>query len=72
MKGGSDLQSDPPFPADPLNPVDPVDPIDPVQNSGRLVFAVIYKIVYTFCRKVMIIFGWCPPGAKMAPDRLWS
>ena len=46
-KGGSDLQSDPPF---------PLDPLDPLQNSGRLVFAVIYKVVCTFSRKMMTIF----------------
>ena len=40
-KGGSDLQSDPPFPVDPVDPVDPLDPVDPVdplENAGRLVF----------------------------------
>ena len=37
-KGGSDLQSDPPFPLDPVDPVDPLDPLDPLENAGRLVF----------------------------------
>ena len=32
-KGGSELQSPPPFPEDPL---DPVDPLDPGENSQRL------------------------------------
>ena len=65
-KGGSDLHSDPPF------PVNPVDPVDPVENNGRLVFAVIYKVFFTFFRKMIVVFGvellWCPLGAQTAPD----
>ena len=58
-KGGSDLQSDPPFRADPANPADPADPL---QNNVRLIFAVIYKVFCTFSR---------PLGAKMTPDAIW-
>ena len=52
-------------------PVDPVDPVDPVKNSGRLVFAVFYKVFFMFFRKMNTILGgwalWCPPGADMTP-----
>ena len=41
-------------------PVDPVDPVDPVKNSGRLVFAVIYKVFCSFSRKMMTILGLVP------------
>ena len=63
MKGGSDLHSDPPF---------PVNPEDPLENNGRLVFAVIYNVFFTFFRKMIVVFGvellWCPLGAQTAPD----
>ena len=58
-KGGSDLQSDPPFPADPL------DPLDPVQNNGRLIFAVIYNVFGTFSRKMITIFEVAALGALL-------
>ena len=45
-----------PFPVD---PVDPLDPLDPLKNSGRLVFAVIYNVFFTFCRKMRTIFRVC-------------
>ena len=60
-KGGSDLQSDPPFPAD------PADPADPAQNNGRLIFAVIYKVFGTFSRKMIAIFEVAALGALLAP-----
>ena len=60
-KGGSDLQSDPPF------LVDPLEPVDPAQNSGRLMFAVIYNVFCTFCRKIITIFGVELLGALLAP-----
>ena len=53
-KGGSDLQSDPPFPADPL---------DLLRNNGRLIFGVIYKVFGTFSRKMMTIFEVAALGA---------
>ena len=58
LKGGSDLQSDPPFPADWL---------DPVQNNGRLIFAVIYNVFGTFSRKMITIFEVAALGALLAP-----
>ena len=61
LKGGSDLQSDPPFPADPL------DPVDPLQNNRKLIFAVIYKVFGTFSRKMITIFEVAALGALLAP-----
>ena len=52
-KGGSDLQSDPPF------------PLDPVQNNGRLIFAVIYNVFGTFSRKMITIFEVAALGALL-------
>ena len=53
-------------------PVDLEDPVDPVKNSGRLVFAVIYNVFFTFFRKMIVVFGvellWCPLRAQTAPD----
>ena len=63
-KGGSDLQSDPPFPAD---PVDPLDPLDPVQNNGRLSNTVFYNDFCTFSRKMITIFEVAALGALLAP-----
>ena len=57
-KGGSDLQSDPPFPADPL---------DPLQNNGRLIFDVSYKVFGTFSWKMITIFEVAALGALLAP-----
>ena len=62
-KGGSDLQSDPPFPAD---PADPLDPVDPVQNNGRLIFAVNYNVFGTLSRKIITIFEVAALGALLA------
>ena len=60
-KGRSDLQSDPPFPAD------PVDRADPLQNNGRPIFAVIYKVFGTFSRKMITIFEVAALGALLVP-----
>ena len=57
-KGGSDLQSDPPF---------PLDPVDPAQNSGRLIFVVIQNVFCTFSGKMITIFGVELLGALLAP-----
>ena len=62
-KVGSDLHSDPPFPAD---PVDPLDPENPLENNGRLIFAVIYNVFCNFFRKMIIIFGVELFGALLA------
>ena len=65
-RGGSDLHSDPPF------PVNLEDPVDHDENNGRLVFAVIYKVFFTFFRKMIVVFRvellWCPLGAQTVPD----
>ena len=60
-KGGSDLQSDPPFPADPANPA------DPAQNNGRLIFNVIHNVFCTFSWKMITIFEVAALGALLAP-----
>ena len=57
-KGGSDLQSDPPFPA---------DRADPAQNNGRLIFVVIYNDFGTFSWKMITIFEVAALGALLAP-----
>ena len=57
-KGGSDLQSDPPLPADPL---------DPVQNNKKLIVAVIYNDFGTLSRNMITIFKVVAFGALLAP-----
>ena len=51
MKGGSELQSLTPFPADPADragPLDPADPLDSPESSGRRVFAIILYVFVHF------------------------
>ena len=57
-KGGSDLQSDPPF---------PVGPVDPLQNDGRLIIAVKIRFSLRLSQKMIIIFGVELLGALLAP-----
>ena len=64
MEGGFGLAVIAPFPVDPL---DPDDPVDPDENSGRLVFDVIYKVFCTFSRKMITIFEVAALGALLAP-----
>ena len=62
-KGGSDLQSDPPFSADPL------DPVDPLQNNGRLILAIKNIFLMIFSGMIAV---FCPGSLQRLCPVSWT